>query len=146
MYKVIQIKSEETYPIRHKILRKGKAFETSVFEGDSLNSTFHYGLFHKTLLIGVVSFMKINNPNYSDAEQYQLRGMAILEEYQGKQLGDLLITHGEKQIKKSGGTLIWLNSREIAVNFYKRNHYKIKGESFEIKDIGTHYLMSKKLD
>ena len=145
MYKVKQISSKDTYPIRHKILRKGKPIETCYFDGDNDINTFHLGLFFETEIIGVVSYMKNTNTKFSESKQHQLRGMAILEEYQGKGLGELLVTEGELKLKKQQCGLVWLNSRIKAINFYKRQGYRVYGDSFEIKGIGTHYLMRKKL-
>lgn len=146
MYTVKQIVSKDTYSIRHEILRKGKPIETCYFEGDDEINTFHLGLFFEKKIIGIVSFMKNANNLFSEREQYQLRGMAILEEYQRKSLGELLVKEGELLLKQKKNNLIWLNSRKIAVNFYKRQKYKVIGDAFEIKDVGTHYLMYKKLD
>lgn len=145
MYKVKQISLKDTYPVRHKILRKGKPIETCYFDGDNDINTFHLGLFFEFEIIGIVSYMKNTNNEFSESKQHQLRGMAILEEYQGKGLGELLVKSGEVLLKQNKCSLIWLNSRIKAVNFYKRQGYSIKGNYFEIKDIGTHYLMSKKL-
>ena len=47
--------------------------------------------------------------------------------------------------KDKNAKIIWCNARENAVNFYKKNRYQIIGESFNIKDIGLHYLMYKVL-
>lgn len=145
MYKVKQISSKDTYPIRHKILRKGKPIESCFFDGDNDKDTLHLGLFFESEIIGIVSYMKNTNAKFSESKQHQLRGMAILEEYQGKGLGELLVKSGEVLLKQNKCSLIWLNSRIKAVNFYKRQGYSIMGNPFEIKDIGTHYLMSKKL-
>ena len=75
--------------------------------------------------------------------QYQLRGMGVLKEYQKRGFGNLLIEKGEDIIKQENGTIIWCNAREIAVNFYKKNGFKIIGKPFVIPKIGLHYVMYK---
>ncbi len=75
--------------------------------------------------------------------QYQLRGMAVLEDYQGLGLGRDILSHGERLLKSQGVELVWCNARKIAVNFYKRQGYKIIGEPFNIPEIGMHFIMHK---
>ena len=148
MTDVIQIKeisSLETYAVRHPVLREGRPIEDCRFDGDDLPTTFHLGLFYEDILVGVASFMENNHEFFSDEHQYQLRGMAVLKIYQGKQLGDALFKQGETHLKAKNVTLLWFNAREIAVNFYKRNGSEIIGEPFEIKGIGKHFMMYKKI-
>jgi GNAT superfamily N-acetyltransferase len=140
-----EISPLETYPVRHTVLREGRPIEDCRFDGDDLPTTFHLGLFYEDILVGVASFMENNHEFFSDEYQYQLRGMAVLKSHQGKQLGDILFQHGEKLLKDKNVSLLWFNAREIAVNFYRRNGSEIIGEPFEIKGIGTHYVMFKKI-
>jgi ribosomal protein S18 acetylase RimI-like enzyme len=71
--------------------------------------------------------------------------MAVLNSYQKKGIGEKLIQYAETEIKKQKSGIIWFNARIAAANFYKKSDYQIIGESFEIKDVGPHYLMFKKL-
>ncbi len=70
--------------------------------------------------------------------------MAILEAYQKKGLGNLILDAGENQIKIKCSRL-WFNAREIALPFYKSKGYKITGKPFNIKNIGIHSMMTKQL-
>lgn len=148
MKNIIQIKeisSLETYAVRHPVLREGRPIEDCRFDGDDLPTTFHLGLFYDNVLVGVASYMKNGLEYFSDEHQYQLRGMSVLKAYQGKQLGDALFKQGETLLKEKNVSLLWFNAREVAVNFYKRNGCEIIGAPFEIKGIGTHYVMFKKI-
>ncbi|SFZ93773.1 Acetyltransferase (GNAT) domain-containing protein [Flaviramulus basaltis] len=71
--------------------------------------------------------------------------MAILKEYQGKGIGNIILNYTEEFIKKKNTDIIWCNAREIAVDFYKKNNYQTIGKAFPIKDIGLHYVMYKTL-
>lgn len=142
-YQVKQILAKETYLVRHPILRTGKPLETCAFSGDDLPSTIHLGLFNNSSIIGVASFMKNNKNEFFKKSQYQLRGMAIIETFQGKGLGKMLLRKGEQLLKDKKTGLIWCNARIKAINFYKRNGYKITGVPFEIPEIGEHYIMYK---
>ncbi len=143
---VQKINYTETYSVRHSVLRKGKPIETTKFEGDELATTIHFGLFEVDKIIGVISVLEQKNYKFSQKKQFQIRGMAILEEYQNKNLGALLIEEAEKYCKNENAHIIWFNAREKAVNFYKKFQYEIDGISFEIPQIGTHYVMYKILN
>ncbi|MBP1839337.1 GNAT family N-acetyltransferase [Formosa algae] len=139
------IKAQDTYAVRHPVLRPGRPIEDCVFDNDEHPNTFHLGLFLNTMLVGVVTYMKTKKDEFTSEEQYQLRGMAVLENYQGLQFGKLLVNKGEAIIKEKHGDLIWLNAREIALHFYNKCGYEIIGDPFNIPKVGKHYMMFKNL-
>jgi len=142
---VKKITSEETLPIRHQVLRQGKPIESCYFEGDNLTPSFHLGLYYYSELIGVATYIKNHHPDFSDEIQYQLRGMAILQKFQGKKFGDVLFKKGIEHLKQLNSNLLWFNARETATNFYTKLGFNIYGTSFDIQNIGKHYTMLKKL-
>ena len=117
--------------------------EACIFDGDNLDTTIHLGLYLKKELIGVCTLLKNNNALFSTINQYQLRGMAILTEFQGDGLGSYILKYAESILMKNKVEIIWCNAREVAINFYKKSGYKIKGKPFEIETAGTHYIMYK---
>lgn len=139
-----QISATDTYTVRHPVLRKGRPVETCAMPGDTDKDTFHLGLYDSQELIGVVTFIKEAKPQF-EGKQYQLRGMGILEAYQGQQLGNLLIDEGDKLLRSKGIDTLWCNARVKALNFYLRKGFAISAEPFEIEPIGTHYLLFKTL-
>lgn len=145
MYSIKQITSQETYPVRQPVLRPGKPIESCIFDGDDLPDTAHFGIYDNNNVIGIVSVFKASSPLFSEAAQFQLRGMAVLPAYQKLGLGDLLLKAAEDYIKSRNSPLIWFNAREIAVGFYKKAGYSIKGDMFKIPDVGPHYVMYKPL-
>lgn len=140
-----EIPSKETYIVRQPVLRKGKPIESCIFEGDDLETTHHFGLFQNENLTGIISLFTQSNPIFAENLQGQIRGMAILENHQKKGFGEALVKHCEDYCKQNKVDLIWFNARTAAVGFYKRMNYKVLGEPFEIKDVGEHYLMFKKI-
>lgn len=144
-YSIKKITAKETFAVRHPVLRQGKPIESCMFDGDNLETTFHLGIFHKDKLVGISSFLMSKHPLLSQEFQYQLRGMAVLNAYQNLGLGKLILNHGENLLKKQNIQIVWCNAREKAVNFYKKNDYKIIGLPFDIKDIGKHFVMYKTL-
>ena len=145
MYHIEQISAIETYPVRQPVLREGSSIEACLFEGDTNENTYHLGLYFKSKLIGVASFIGNKSLLFSEEFQYQLRGMAILKDFQNKGLGNQLLIEGEKILIQNKVERLWFNAREIAVSFYKKNQYQTHGEAFNIPQIGLHYVMSKKL-
>jgi len=145
-YSVKQITATDTHTVRHPVLRPGKPRSTCIFDGDDLKTTIHFGIYDNEHIIGVASFLKNNHPKITDLNQYQLRGMAVLKAYQGLGIGHTLLKYCDAFLIEKGANLMWCNAREIAVNFYKRNGFSVFGDVFNIKDIGPHYAMKKKLN
>jgi GNAT superfamily N-acetyltransferase len=133
----------DTFPVRSAVLRQGKPIETCSFLGDETVGTTHFGLYIENNIIGVASVFTSNNENFDNKTQLQLRGMAILKEYQNMGFGKLLIEEIFNFIESTQVELLWFNARETAVPFYEKLGCIKKGNSFEITEIGTHFLMYK---
>ncbi|WP_125723624.1 GNAT family N-acetyltransferase [Flavobacterium ustbae] len=145
MITIKEISSKETYAVRQPVLRNGKPIESCVFEGDDLQSTHHFGLFENEYLIGIISLFNKINTIFAAQNQAQIRGMAVLETHQKKGYGEALVKHCESYCNENQVDLIWFNARTAAVGFYKKMNYQTIGDAFDIKDVGEHYLMFKKL-
>ena len=140
-----EIHFQETFEVRHPVLRAGRPIETCYFDGDELETTKHFGAFVDEKLTGVLSVYKNKNGNFKAVNPFQIRGMAVLNEFQKKGIGELLVQHCEEDVAAQKGDLIWFNARELAVGFYQKLNYSKLGDSFLIADVGIHYLMHKKL-
>ncbi len=143
MQTIKEIAALETFPVRHPVLRAGKPIESCHFTGDELETTKHFGLFENDELAGIVTILETKSDLFEDENQFQLRGMAVLEKHQKKGFGEKLLEVAENYAKKQNVGLIWMNAREIAVGFYERNGYKKAGNLFEISGVGPHYVMCK---
>lgn len=141
---VKKITALETYTVRQEVLRKGKPIETCHFIGDDATTTSHFGLFENEKLIGVVSVYKTNSILFAEKTQFQIRGMAVLEDFQSKGLGEQLLKTAENFCWEEKADLIWFNAREKAVSFYKKLGYEIIGDAFDISNVGIHFVMFKK--
>jgi len=140
-----KINAIDTYPVRQEVLRKGKPIETCEFKGDDDENTMHFGLYQKEQLIGIISIFKEKNNLFQEKNQFQIRGMAVLEEFQGKGFGAELVKVVENHCINLNVDLIWFNAREIAVTFYKKLDYTSIGDCFLIPDVGIHFAMYKKI-
>ena len=140
-----EISSQETFIVRHPVLRKGKPAESCIFEGDDLNSTHHFGLFQDENLTGIISLFLTSNPIFAEKIQAQIRGMAVLEKHQKKGFGEKLVRYCENYCISQNIGLIWFNARTEAIDFYKKMKYQTIGKPFDIKGVGEHLLMFKKI-
>ena len=145
MNTIKEITAQETFLVRNLVLRLGKPIETCFFDGDNSEQTKHFGYFDNTKIVGVVSVYKNKNAIFKFPNQYQIRGMAILEEFQGSGCGKLLVKHCEDYLISSEANLIWFNARETAIIFYEKLGYTKNGFPFVITDVGIHFLMFKNL-
>ena len=134
----------DTFPVRSTVLRQGKPIETCFFLGDDDKETAHFGLFKDNNLIGVASVFKVRNENFNENYQFQLRGMAILSVYQGLGFGKIILEEICKFVKAKNVEVLWFNARETAVKFYQNSGFSVLGDSFEIPEIGTHFVMYKR--
>ena len=145
MPSIKEITSIETFQVRHPVLRAGKSVESCQFEGDDFETTIHFGFFDNDKIVGVTSIFKNNNSLFANPTTFQIRGMAVLEGFQKSGIGKKLLIHSEHHLISKKSDLIWFNARENAVGFYKKLGYSIIGKRFEIKDVGNHFVMYKKL-
>jgi predicted GNAT family N-acyltransferase len=143
MIQIKEISAEETFPIRLEVLRKNIPLPYE-FNGDFDEDTIHLGAFEGNKLIAVSSYMKASNKNF-EGNQYQLRGMATLTEYQGFGAGKLMFEKAVQILKKKNCKVLWCNARIAAVEFYKKQGFQTYGEKFEISYVGDHYVMLKEI-
>lgn len=143
MLLIQKITAIETIPVRHPVLRPGKSIESCHFEGDDFETTHHFGLYLHNDLVAVASLWENSHPFFASKRQFQIRGMAVLENHRKKGYGEMLVRHVEWHLEKETKKLIWFNARATAVEFYAKLGYATVGTAFEIAGVGAHYLMVK---
>jgi len=137
---IIQLSSSQTnYEVRHPVLRKGKPVESCRFENDDHPESIHLCAKKKDIIIGVLSALPNNCPDFPLKKSYQLRGIAINHKFQRMGIGSLLVQKVEQQIRLNKSIeYIWLNARVNTKNFYLNLQYLPVGKVFNIIDIGMH--------
>ena len=145
MWEVKSIQARETYAVRHPVLRQGRPLASCAFSGDDLRNTLHLGGYYQGRLAAVATFLPQDHPEWNTSPTYQLRGMAVLREFQGKGLGLRILKYGEQALIERGVEVLWMNARINAVPFYEKQGYHKRGTEFEIAGIGPHYVMHKRL-
>ncbi|MGG4420277.1 GNAT family N-acetyltransferase [Bacillus subtilis] len=145
MLEVKTISAEDTYEIRHRILRPHQSIEQCKYEEDHAKGSFHLGAFFEGKLISIASFFPQNQPLITESPAYRLRGMATLEGYRDQKGGSTLIKHEEEKLAENGVQAVWCNARSHVKGYYSKLGWEELGEPFEIPGIGTHIVMYKTL-
>ena len=122
-------------------LYKSNQRRSAFYREDSRKTTEHFLLFIDKKVVSGLTL--INDVEFN---KYQIRGMFTLPKYREMGYGSKLLKKIEfDNLNKSKSSLIWCNARLEAVDFYKKNNYKVVGKKFLIKNIGLHFRMEKKL-
>ncbi len=144
-YHIERITTAQTLPLRQKVLKPFLQESECINPGDDLQTTFHFGLVSNDKILSIATFLKEDSPEIPAVFSYRLRGMATDSEFQGQGCGRLVLLGGIERLQKLNCDLIWCNARENAFHFYEKLGFTFHGPMFEIKDIGPHKVMYKRL-
>lgn len=139
------IAADQTYDIRHQVLRPNQTLDACHYPLDFLQGTIHTGAFIEGQLISIASFFIENSPEFDAINQYRLRGMATLPEFRKHQAGSSQVKFAEEIMKSYGVDLWWCNARTTVSAYYEKLGLTITGSVFDIDPIGPHVLMYKEL-
>ena len=140
-----RVQSSRVRHLRHSELRKGQDFSTTSYQRDKQKDTIHMACIREDNIISCATFYPQNTDKLESINSYRLRGMATDSEFKRKGFGAMLMRQSLLLLKSKGADLIWCNSRLAALNFYKKLGFEVIGDIFNIKDIGPHYYMFKKI-
>jgi predicted GNAT family N-acyltransferase len=138
-----EISTEETYPLRHRILRAGRPIEDCILPGDDLPTTYHLAAMDGGRIVSIGSFYEAGHPDVPGERQFQLRGMATDEEYRRRHLGADLLERGMQIARERGGDVLWCNARSNVADFYLSQGFTQIGDEFDIERVGPHLRMYK---
>lgn len=128
--------AEEILPLRHAVLRAGRPFADARFGGDDDPRTRHWVAEHDGRVVGVVSVMPADEPD-GRGMRWQLRGMAVDPEWQGRRVGQRLLRAVHAEVAEP----MWCNARERAARFYAREGWTRVAGPFDIPGVGPHFRM-----
>jgi predicted GNAT family N-acyltransferase len=127
------------YDLRWRILRapwnQPKGSEQDELEGQAI----HIIAVENDKIIGC------GRAHFNSEDEAQIRYMAVEKEWQGKGVGQMILSELEKRVKLSSAKKIVLNARENVVKFYENNGYSILRESHTLFGEIKHFLMIKEL-
>jgi ribosomal protein S18 acetylase RimI-like enzyme len=127
------------YHVRWKTLRAPWGEPEGSEKDDLEDETFHQAAFCDGKVVGVARIQK-NSPL-----EAQIRYMGVLDEYQGRGIGRMLVEALENAARDKCFEYIVLDARENAVGFYIVLGYEVVGESYLLFDSIQHYKMKKSL-
>lgn len=141
-----EVSAEDTWPLRHQILRPNQDFEKVKYAQDFLPTTFHLAATVDGKVCGIATFEKEAHPDFlSYKNSYRLRGMAVDPAVRKSGVGRRLIEQAEDKLRNQGSEFLWFNAREVAFSFYQKLGFHFHGPMFEIESIGPHKVMYKAL-
>jgi len=135
MISIEQIRPELTWYLRQKVLYPAqKLYE---MELDEDQDALHFGAFTDNKLVAVVSLFDKNG-------DFQFRKLAVDPNYQGKGIGNELLTYITGFARNEGGKRIWCNARSTATGFYDKNGFNHTGQFFSRNGF-DYEILEKKL-
>jgi GNAT superfamily N-acetyltransferase len=138
-----EAKLADIIDLRHVVLRQGLPRSEAIFKGDELPTSHHFAAFADGKCVGCATF-HLNE--WEGKPAYQLRGMATAAEFRSGGIGTALLELAEKNLRQAGPIRqLWCNARTPALNFYKRQGWKVVSEEFFIPTAGPHFRMTKVL-
>ena len=139
------IKAQETWPLRHRVLRPHQPLEECDFPNDRNPDSFHLGVFDRGELICIGSFYAERAEGLKGWRQFRLRGMATHPEHRGRGAGSRLMHFAMDHLVSLRADLLWCNARTGALGFYERLGFEVQGPAFEIPGIGEHHLLQRRV-
>ncbi|RMF10404.1 MAG: GNAT family N-acetyltransferase [Candidatus Neomarinimicrobiota bacterium] len=128
---------ERVRPLRHRVLRPGQPWSSTLWPRDLDPDTVHFAGFLGTEIVVIGTVFPEPYDEWSDA--VRLRGMATAPEHRRKgygfQLLDAMVRHAREYL---GASLLWCNAREAAFPFYERYGFTLVGKPFDVPGIGIH--------
>lgn len=138
----MEVKCYDYLPLDSKKIRIRVFMDEQGFvnEFDDIdNKANHIVIYDNGIALGTCRFF------YNDKRNsYQLGRIAVLKEYRGRKIGNLLLSSAELEIKKRNGNLIELLAQERASKFYLKNGY-IKLNEKEYDEGCPHIWMKKEI-
>ncbi len=130
-----KITSEQSWPIRHKVMYPNMQIEHIMLPKDELAE--HFGLFENGELLSVVSL-------FIAGDSAQFRKLATVEEKQRQGHGSALLLYIIEYSIRLNVSRLWCNARKNKLEFYKKVGF-IETEVLFSKDGFDFVIMEKEL-
>lgn len=131
---------EAYYELRWRILRA--PWQAQGPERDDTDATS----LHRMLCDAQGKTLAVGRLHRVDAQQGQIRYMAVDSDCRRRGYGSLLLAGLEQAAREMQLESIILQAREAALPFYRRHGYNMVEKSFLLFDEIQHYLMNKQIN
>lgn len=109
-------------------------------EKDELEANcFHIMVLEGDDVIGV------GRGHFNSPDEYQVRYMAVAENWRSRGVGTMILNNLEDQASKSGAKQIMLHARENAVEFYQKRGYRVVKPAHTLFGSIKHFEMIKQI-
>ena len=135
------------YTLRHAVLRQPwqQPLGSERCPADAEASTAHALLLAPGRPGAAPVALAVGMLQHLNAQQGQLRFMAVAPAAVGTGLGSQLVHYLENQARPTGLRELLLHARATAVGFYERHGYAVVGPSHTLFGVLPHFLMRKQL-
>lgn len=144
-FRIENISADATLDLRQKVLKPFLSRKECINSEDNLPTTKHFGLFYNDRLAAIATIFPESNVSLDCGYPFRLRGMASDPNFQGQGFGSALLMHIIEYLKEKKCDLLWCNARIRAFTFYQSNGFQFCGDLFELKDIGPHKIMYRRI-
>jgi GNAT superfamily N-acetyltransferase len=127
---VEEVDAGATLALRGQVLREGRVHDG--FPEDEWPATLHLAVRQDGRVVGVATFIP------REEGVWQLRGMAVDPEVQGRGIGRALLEAAAGRLRAAGGRSAWANGRDTALGFYERLGWRTVGDGYVMAGIPHH--------
>jgi GNAT superfamily N-acetyltransferase len=127
---VEQLTKEQVALVRSAVYSGFASVEDGYRPGDELADTLHFGVVVDGEPVSVGTINHDASPRNAHTPVWRIRGMATLEEHQGRGYGGAILRHLIDHIAANGGGLFWGDLRVAAVAFYERHGFEVDDDVY----------------
>ena len=128
---------DDAIMIRNVVFKDEQGFEDEFDELDESDKVKHMVFYKDSEPIGTCRY-------YMEDGKYKIGRIAVVKEYRGKGVGQLIVRCAENQIFEIGGREIVLSAQVRAKGFYEKLGYVGEGEIY-MEEMCPHVKMRKSL-
>lgn len=127
---------QEAYEIRHKVFVEEQGFQNEFDDTDKFSK--HLVLYDREIPIATCRFYR------SSYRKYTIGRIAVVKQYRGQNIGSYLLALAENEIRKIGGTQIYLHAQDKARKFYEKHGFACFG-NMDLDESCPHIWMYKEI-
>src|SRR5215218_740458 len=137
-FRIDRVPAEVTYPLRQRVLRRGRPLTSVVLAGDEDPVTGSFAARDASgEVVGTATVRPEPCPWRPDEPgAWRLRGMATADEWRRQGVGAQVLRAAIAHVALEGGRLIWCNARTPARRFYEREGFMVDGDEWIDPQIG----------
>ena len=127
------------HDLRWRILRQPWTDKKYTAQEEQERPATHLTAWDGDRLVGCGRFYFISN------KEAQIRGMAVEHGYEKRGIGSMVLKGLEERAARAGVRRMVLHARESALDFYRKNQYRVVARSYTLFDSIVHWQMDKDL-